>query len=246
MLRNRPTAREVNTRVPQSIATMPLVLRPPHRDTRLRSDIEYAPGVLADVYSPTEEGSYPTIVFIHGGPVPDGAGPKKMQLFRDYGVLAAASGFTAITFNHRFFGTAIEQAANDVAAAIEFACLQPEVDAERLFLWAFSGGGPFLKFGFDRGNVRAIVAYYAFLTGLADLLRNGRRCPPMLIARAGRDQEALNASVEEFVAEALRRNVELELLNHPEGEHAFDLMNDNDRSRAIIRRTIEFIREHSR
>lgn len=223
--------------MPDNIATVPLVLRPERAAARVRADVEYAPGVLADIYTPADDRPRPTIIFIHGGPVPNGAGPKKMQMFRDYGALAAGAGFTAMTFNHRFFGDAVGQAASDVAAAIDFACLQPEVDAERIVLWAFSGGAPFLKFGFNRPNVRAVVSYYGVLTGL-----HPEHCPPMFIARAGKDFETLNATVEEFVVEALRCNVELELMNHPDGEHAFDIRNDDDRSRAIIRRTFEFCR----
>ncbi|HUJ12362.1 MAG TPA: dienelactone hydrolase family protein [Thermoanaerobaculia bacterium] len=229
--------------MPESIATKPLVLRPPQTRIRVRSDIEYAPGVLADVYAPDDRPNA-AIIFIHGGPVPDGAQPKNMQLFRDYGALAASSGFAAMTFNHRFFGSAIAQATKDVEEAIEFACVQPEVDAERLIFWAFSGGGPFLSFGFDQPNVRALVSYYAILASPLERLRSGAHCPPMLIARAGKDHQALNASVDAFISEALTRNIELEVMAHPNGEHGFDLLNDDDRSRAIIRRTIDFIREH--
>jgi len=244
-LRKRDTSAKVNTRMPD-IAAMPLVLRAPAAGVRVRQDVEYAAGVLADIYTAAGDAPRATIVFIHGGPVPDGAGPKKMQLFRDYGALAASSGFTGITFNHRFFGNSVEQATNDVAAAIEFACVQPEVDAERLILWAFSGGGRFLTFGFDRPNVRALVSYYAVLDLPLERLRGGAKCPPTLIARAGKDGEALNASVEQFVIEAFHRNLELEVMTHPDGQHGFDMLNDDDCSRAIVRRTIEFIRERSR
>jgi acetyl esterase/lipase len=250
--------------MPDSIGAMPLVLPVPSADIRVRRDVEYAPGLHADIYAPHSRQGHAAIIFIHGGPVPDGARPKQMRLFADYGAFAAASGFVGITFNHRFFGDAIERAASDVAAAIEFAGAQPEVDPQRLFFWAFSGGGPFLTFAFDRPNVRAIISYYAVLDLVArqgsnvvtpelrarlsplERLRSGAKCPPIFIARAGKDHEFLNETVEKFVEEALRRNVELELMAHPEGIHGFDIMNNDDRSRAIIRRTFEFIREHAR
>jgi hypothetical protein len=41
---------------------------------------------------------------------------------------------------------------------------------------------------------------------------------------------------------ALSCDVPIELLNHPTGEHAFDVRNDDARSREIIGRTLEFIR----
>jgi acetyl esterase/lipase len=256
MLRKRDTAAKVSTRMPEPVATLPLVMPAPEVKTRVRRDVEYAPGVHADIFTPDDDAPHATIVFIHGGPLPDGARAKNMRVFRDYGALAAAAGFTAMTFSHRFYGTAIEQAAADVAAAIAFAEAQPEVDRERLFFWAFSGGGPLLTLAFDRPNVRAIVSYYAALDLITPELRarlspllhlqSGAHCPPMFIARAGKDHPQINASVEAFVAEALRRNVELELMTHVEGQHGFDILNDDDRSRAIIRRTFDFIREHAR
>ena len=69
--------------------------------------------------------------------------------------------------------------------------------------------------------------------------------PPMFIARAGRDEANLNAGLDRFVQLALKNNVSLELFNHPDGQHGFDIENDDERSREILKRTIEFIRTHS-
>jgi len=65
---------------------------------------------------------------------------------------------------------------------------------------------------------------------------------PILIARAGLDRAALNTSIDHFVVEALSKNIPLDLKNHPEGRHGFDLLDNVDRSRQIIQQTIEFIR----
>ena len=74
---------------------------------------------------------------------------------------------------------------------------------------------------------------------------NPQAIPPLLIARAGRDGlHGVNESIDEFVAEALAHNLNLELHNHPDGEHGFDIFNDDDLSRAIVRRTLAFFREH--
>jgi hypothetical protein len=35
-------------------------------------------------------------------------------------------------------------------------------------------------------------------------------------------------------------------MNHPTGHHGFDIEDNNNRSREILKRTIEFIREHTR
>jgi acetyl esterase/lipase len=71
--------------------------------------------------------------------------------------------------------------------------------------------------------------------------------PPLLIARAGRDGlPGVNASIDEFVSEALAHNLAFELHNHPEGEHGFDILTDDERSRAIVRRTLAFFQDHLR
>ena len=69
--------------------------------------------------------------------------------------------------------------------------------------------------------------------------------PPMFIARAGLDNAELNDGLDRFVQLALKNNVSLEIFNHPDGHHGFDIEDDNERSREILKRTIEFIRTHS-
>ncbi|HET7452542.1 MAG TPA: hypothetical protein VFL12_07360, partial [Thermoanaerobaculia bacterium] len=73
-----------------------------------------------DVYRPAGAGAggrLPTVLMVHGGPVPK-LGAKNMGVFTSYGRLLAASGFAAVTFNHRFLAPdRLLDAAGDVAAA---------------------------------------------------------------------------------------------------------------------------------
>lgn len=46
--------------------------------------------------------------------------------------------------------------------------------------------------------------------------------------------------------ESLLGGAPLELLNHPKGRHAFDILDDDDRSREIIARTFDFLKTHLR
>jgi hypothetical protein len=41
-----------------------------------------------------------------------------------------------------------------------------------------------------------------------------------------------------------QKNLTIDLFNHPTGQHGFDIEDNNDRSRQIIMRTIEFIKAH--
>jgi acetyl esterase/lipase len=64
------------------------------------------------------------------------------------------------------------------------------------------------------------------------------------VARAGLDSPWLNAGLDRFVERALAAGATIDLLNHPHGRHAFDVLDDDPRSRQIIRRTLAFLQDH--
>jgi acetyl esterase/lipase len=113
--------------------------------------------------------------------------------------------------------------------------------------------------------IRCLVAYYPIMDlgafvqhGLAvvdeaDVRRfspalalqgDSATLPPPLIDRAGQDHPALNQGLDAFVQAALAANIPLDLLNHPRGQHGFDILDDDERSREIIIRTIAFVKTH--
>ena len=224
-----------------------------------------------DVYSPPgirPGAGPPAVVLIHGGPIPK-IGAKNMGVFRSYGRLLAASGFVAVAFDHRFLAPErLLDAADDVEAAIAHARENADdlgIDRDRLAVWGFSGGGPLLSVAL-RGAppyVRAMLAFYAALDirekhsgaspAITDDVRRdfspawhvgneAGRTPPIFVARAGLDHPFMNATIDRFVAEALAANAEVDVLNHPRGSHAFDILDDDPRSREIIGRAVEFLK----
>ena len=229
-------------------------------DAALEMDI-YAPPALA------AGARLPAVFFIHGGPLPAPMRPlpREWGVYMGHGRLAAASGFVGVTFNHRYHAIAdLPQADADITAAIAYVRDQAAefaVDPDRIALWAFSGGGFLLSRALREQPpaVRALVAYYARLDlrqappeqlaalppGLVDsfslpvaLAAGGEPRLPLLLARAGIDQ---NAGLDAFVAAALERNAPLDLLNHARGRHAFDVLDDDPRTREILARTILFL-----
>jgi dienelactone hydrolase len=66
--------------------------------------------------------------------------------------------------------------------------------------------------------------------------------PALLLVRAGQDRPELNASIDRFVATVRAGGLPMELVEHPEGHHAFDVLDDTDASRDAIRRVLEFLR----
>lgn len=142
------------------------------------------------------------------------------------------------------------------------------IDADHLALSSFSGGSPFALYAALKQRpsfIRCLVAYYGLLdlrhllTGdqppeavalvneyspAAQIQRQPETVPPFLVARAGLDQAWINQGLDSFVTEALKHNLSLNLLNHPTGQHAFDILDDNQRSREIIQDTLAFLQRH--
>ena len=118
---------------------------------------------------------------------------------------------------------------------------------------SYSAGGrlltPFLREKI--AGVRCLVSFYGVMAGdatlpagyspLAQIGASGEKLP-MFIARAGLDDAALNAGLDAFVREATAKGFDLQVFNHAEGHHGFDIRDDNDRSREIIRAFVTFLK----
>jgi acetyl esterase/lipase len=248
-------------------------------DVRVHSDVVYKrdAGVelTMNIYSPARlsgDARVPALFFVHGGPIPADMRPTQWGIFVSYGELTAASALVGVTFNHRLYATSdYERSQADVAAAIDYVrehATELNVDADRIALWYFSGGGPLLSVVLrDRPSyVRCVLAFYAFLDvrhmtpADADAARVARANElsaaahvrakgaglPMFVARAGLDQPMINQAIDMFVQEALAGNAPLDLMNHPAGRHGFDMLDDDERSREIIARAVAFAQVHVR
>ncbi|HEX6183838.1 MAG TPA: alpha/beta hydrolase [Pyrinomonadaceae bacterium] len=215
----------------------------------------------------------PAVIFIHGGRIPPNllTTPKDWGAYVSFGQLVAASGFVGVTFNHRFYtwdSLADSQAdLSDLIAYVREHAESLGVDRERIVLWSVSAGGIFLSRPLRErpSYVRCVVAYYSELdlqgrrasapasvtdetlkefSPVYHLTRGDKGFPPFFIARAGLDDPVLNSGIDRFVQGALSKNLTIEVLNHATGRHGFDVEDDNERSREIIRRTLDFIRAH--
>ena len=215
----------------------------------------------------------PAVLLIHGGRVPSNlqTTPKDWQAFVSFGQLLAASGFVGITFNHRFYTwDSLYDSQTDVSDAVEYVRSHATsfgVDPNRVVLWTVSAGSIFLSQPLREhpSYLRCLVAYYPEVNleaaravappSVTDqtlkefspvlYLTEDAKLPPMFVARAGLDDPDSNVQVGLFLKLALERNLTIEVMNHPGGHHGFDVEDNNARSREIIKRTIEFIREHT-
>jgi len=71
--------------------------------------------------------------------------------------------------------------------------------------------------------------------------KNQKTTAPIFIVRAGRDDAGLNSTIDHFVQKALKKNITIDVSNHADGQHGFDVLDNHKRTNEIIKRTLEFI-----
>jgi len=159
----------------------------------------------------------------------------------------------------------------DLLAYVREHAAELRADKDHIAVWAFSAGGlmlaPFLHE--PPSFIRAVACFYcvsditqhswdgvegvtpeqveqaARLYSSANQIQaaaSGAAIPPLFVGRAGLDSPGLNQGIDRMLREALAKNVSVELWNHATGRHGFDTLDDNPRSREIIRQAIEFLR----
>ena len=230
--------------------------------------------LLLDVYYPADlrDGEQrPAVVFVHGlGPAELVKHIKDSGQYVSWGQLIAAEGLIGVTFNHRSPDEhlSLRDVAGDVDDLVKYVREQAEelqIDRDRLAIWAGSAGVPLGVWAALPGNpafVKCLVAYYGPLDlqplkaaweltedsvhefSATSYLEYAGSLAPMLIAKAGLDYPELNASIDHFIKEASERNLALDYMIHPRGQHAFDILDDDARSHEIIKRTLEFFKTH--
>jgi acetyl esterase/lipase len=254
------------------VLAAPTVLAPP-TGARIQRDVTYRTEgdreLKLDVYRPGGTGPHP-VVFLVNGDAPEEviANAKDWGVFRSYGEHLAASGIAGVPFNHRSgLGGRTAEVAAEAHAAIVFVrdgSAELDIDPMRVGVWVFSAGGPFglapllqrrpdwlrCAAGFytiwdlepwrarmDDERIRRWSAITALDAEIVDL-------PPLLLARAGRDTPEILRGTDAFIKRARERGVDLTVLDHANGQHGFDTRDDDERSREIIRATLDFFARH--
>jgi acetyl esterase/lipase len=220
-----------------------------------------------DVYRPrgTKPGARLPAVLLGGPPY---AGKDTGQKI-GWSQLVAASGMAAVAFDIRSDNLlrTPRAASEDVAAAIAFVERRGAsfgIDGTRLCTLGFSiGTAPWHLWATLHAPdpaIRCNVDYYGPLdfqtlrlgldpalvdefSAITYLRSSGGKIPPMLIAKAGQDDnEGINDSIDRFVAAAQDLHADVTLVTHPTGLHGFDLRNPDATSRSILRQTLQFFR----
>ena len=189
---------------------------------------------------------------------------KDMGSYISWGQLAAASGLVGITYTN-------QDPATDVHAVLQHVrqhAASMDIDETRIGVWACSGNAPTalsatMKEGHD--CLKCVALCYPYMldldgsAGIAGAARQfgfvnpsaGKsvedlpRDIPLFIARAGQDQmPGLNEALDRFLVKAVACNLPVTFVNHPTAPHAFDLLDDSDTSREVIRRILAFLQFH--
>lgn len=210
----------------------------------------------------------PVVVIVAGYPDPGyeralGCRFKDMGSTVSWARLMAASGIATVAYANR-------EPVRDARELVPYLRRNGAtlgIDESRIGLWASSGNVPLalslLMEAPDAFECAVLCYGYALdrdgATGVADAARQwgfvnpcaGKsvedlpRDVPLFLARAGRDAfPGLNETLDGFLAETLRRNLPVTLVNHPEAPHAFDLFADDETTREIIRAIVAFFRFH--
>jgi hypothetical protein len=225
-------------------------------DVRVRR--EHFPGADGEALAMDVYGDGPRTVILVAGYRDEGfaahAGCRFMEMtaVTSWARLLAVSGLTAVTYTN-----------HDPAA--DLASLATLLGDRDLALLATSGNVPNalqLLLRDAPARVSRAALCYGFLldldghTGVAAAQQTFRFATPcggkslddlrddvpLFLARAGQEQfPGLNDALDRFVAGAVARNFPLTLVNHPSGPHAFDLYDDSETTREIVRQVLAFL-----
>lgn len=234
--------------------------------------VAYADGLTMDIYYPPEakrRARTPAVVFVLG--YSDlgfqkmlGCKQKEMESYLSWARLAAASGLVAITYTTR-------EPVTDINALLQYVRQHAAglgIDENRIGLWACSGNVPnalSVLMQQTSTELKCAVLCYGYmldiegLTSVAEAAKTwgfvnpcaGKSVTdlpphiPLFIVRAGRDENPhLNDTLDYFLVKALSCNMPLTLANLPAAPHAFDVMDESETSREMIKRILTFLESH--
>lgn len=213
------------------------------QDYLLKSNIKPHSNSLTwgmDLYQ-KEKDSDICVMLIPGGPVKSSKSLKDWGFMQSWANLLCSKGISAAAIHHDFCSRAnLELSQNNICDA--FTTLKSLLsNRSKIVIFSFSGGGQLLdKLFSERVNeIHGAVFYYALISNF--LLSDKSKDFPTFIAKAGLDRKNINLSLDKYSSKLNKNGTKCELMIHPEGKHGFDIVNDDDVSKDIIKKTIKFI-----
>jgi dienelactone hydrolase len=225
-----------------------------------------------DLYSPPSDSGLPNrpvVIFVFG--YPDSAIMKmsgmKLRDWEQYiswGKLVAASLLNAIIYETT---NPIEDI-GDLVKYIRENADSLKINANSVGIWSCSGNVPLAQWYLNqepRTYLKCAVLYYGsmitadqkyqheaeslakkagFILPKLENVEHLHQTVPMLVVRAGKDMPVFNQMIDHFLSEALIKNAAITLINYAAGQHAFDIRDNTQTTRRIVRQTIDFLKTH--
>jgi len=222
-----------------------------------------------NVYYPPKNRSrkMPAVVYVFG--FPDGVEMiggklKDTKAYISWAKLTAATGLVSIQYE-------TVEPLKDIFKVLEYITVNAEslkIDENRIGLWVCSGNTPtalMVLMDDTHACPQCAVIYYGIMLdwddnlGIRELSKRVefaypekirsfcefRNDVPVFMVRAGLDDfPNCNISQDTFIMKALEHNLPLTLINYRQGHHPFDMVDDNDETREIIKLTLKFLKYH--
>lgn len=232
-------------------------------DTDLAMDIYYPPNLKSDTM-------LPVVIFVFGysdSVIQKDIGSKLKDIgqYISWAELIAASGMIAITYETQQPGSDIDK----LLKYIRQEAVSLKINGNKIGIWSCSANVPTalsVLMNERKEYFKCAVLYYGLMltpdkkhyttidtlskkfnysTEGLENIKYFHEDLPIFIVRAGLENTPLlNQTIDYFVTNAVSHNAPIVFVNYAEGNHAFDVRDNNEKSRRIIKQTIDFMKFH--
>lgn len=169
------------------------------------------------------------------GPVPGSATrPREWPVYRGYGALAANTGMAAAISDLDYTDArALDAPIAQLERLVDAARAEPCVDSNRVVVWAFSGGARLVGSWLEDPPawMKGLALTYPVVPTVS------RVAGPVVVTRVGLEQPHIQAALDQFLALTPTSLV----IDVPNGQHGFDLLDHNDESRRAVCRMLDAV-----
>lgn len=222
------------------------------------TNVVYSDTLKADIFIPimkvtTKE--FPCVIFVSGFA---SINFRLVQAYKDWAKLMAVNGLIGVVYETNSPSVDFDK----LTEYLTMNCKTLHVDKNKIGIWSASGNS---LLALNKVNASSQFKCHSIYYGLTTTInsqylnevkemskKNGFvflveaeyiSKVPTLIIRAGKDSwTTILNSIDEFVRLLLSRNIPFELVNYPEGQHAFDMLDNTEESKRIINLTVEFFK----
>ncbi|HYI11557.1 MAG TPA: tetratricopeptide repeat protein [Thermoanaerobaculia bacterium] len=200
----------------------------------IRKDLEYRSGLKFDLYRPANDSVVPVVIFANVG----SATYTTWPFYIGWGEATAGAGLAAVVYQATQPNALADFDA--LVADLRTRAAELKIDPSRIVVWSASANvNVGLPVAMDRSRdyLRGAVVYY----GDAEV-GELRTDLPVLFVRAGLDGPVLTPRIDKLLARAIAANAPWTIENYSGGLHGFEVLNDTEITRALIHRTLSFMK----